>query len=172
MCIAVYAGTFDPVTFGHLSVINSASRAFQKLIALIAVHPTKEPLFSVAERMDFIRDAIPDLDNVVCDYTNGLVVEYAREQGAGFLVRGVRNETDIRYETEIANTNYSLAPEIKTFFIPADPNLACVSSSRLKEMASRGEDGSAYCTQDVWNWLQIRLECHLQYQYREITHEL
>jgi pantetheine-phosphate adenylyltransferase len=160
MRLAVYAGTFDPITHGHLSVIDAASRVFDELIVLIARHPDKKPLFSISKRMGFIRNAVSTRENVICDYTNDLVVDYARRHGAGFLVRGIRHVQDTAYETRMANFNHSLAPDIRTFFIVADPDLVHVSSSRLKEMARQGDDGSKYCTKEVWAQLQKHLRSY------------
>lgn len=157
MRIAIYAGTFDPVTRGHLSVIEAGSQAFDRLVVLIAVNPEKQPLFTVSERLDFIDQATLHLGNVSSDVTEGLVVEYARQKGARFMVRGIRGATDADYETCLANLNRTCAPEITTFFLPADPELAEVSSSRLKEMAGAGEDGSGFCSPDVWRALLSRI---------------
>jgi len=157
MRVAIYAGTFDPITKGHLSVIEAGSKAFDELVVLLAVNPKKQPLFSVDERLDFINQATGHLDNVSTDATDGVVVQYARRRDARFLVRGIRGATDADYETHLANVNRTIAPEITTFFLAADPQLAEVSSSRLKEMAGFGEDGSGSCSADVWRALRTRL---------------
>ena len=157
MRIAIYAGTFDPITQGHLSVIEAGSKAFDRLIVLIAVNPEKRPLFSAKERLLFIRQAIDHVENARCDVTDGLVVDYARHNGAMFLVRGVRGTTDAQFETTLANINRTMAPEITTFFLPAAPALSEVSSSRLKEMAAAGEkDGARFCSAEVWRFLRQR----------------
>ena len=149
MRIAVYAGTFDPVTAGHLSVIEKSSRLFDRLIVLVAVNPEKSPMFSAQERVAMLEAATLEWDNVVCESTNGFVVHHARKRNAMYLVRGVRDATDSQAETALASLNRSLAPEITTIFIPADPHLASVSSSRLKEMARNNEDLSCWCPLEV-----------------------
>ena len=150
MRIAIYAGTFDPVTLGHLSVIREGAEAFDKLIVLVADNPKKKPLFTVAERQELISQATRELDNVAVDASSELVVQYARALGARFLIRGIRDAMDMEYETSLANINRVLAPEIITFFVPADPRLLSVSSTRLKEMAQSDENGAECCPEGVW----------------------
>lgn len=157
MRIAVYAGTFDPVTRGHLSVIRTAAAVFDRLLVVVAENPKKRPLFTAAERTRFIGDAVAGLPNVECDHTDGYVVALARDRGARFLVRGVRGATDIEDEIALAQANAELAPEIRTFFVPASRELSQVSSSRLKELASSGLDVSSYCTPAVAAALAARL---------------
>ncbi|OGQ78064.1 MAG: pantetheine-phosphate adenylyltransferase [Deltaproteobacteria bacterium RIFOXYA12_FULL_58_15] len=157
MRIAVYAGTFDPITAGHLSVIEAAAEAFDRLIVLVAVNPDKHPLFNGAERQAMIEGATEHLEHVAVDTSTGLVVEYARAHGAGFLIRGIRDASDADYETQLANVNRNIAPEVTTFFVPAHTELSRLSSSNLKEMARRGEDGSAYCPALVWQQLVRKL---------------
>ncbi len=158
MRIAVYAGTFDPVTEGHLSVIRHAARLFDELIVLLAVNPDKGPLFSVAERTEMIAGSLgPQRCAIRIESTEGLVVEFARDAGATALVRGIRDATDAEYETFMAHFNRALAPDIETVFLPADSELSHVSSSGLKAMAARGEDGRAVCPAGVWSRLLERL---------------
>ena len=109
MRLAVYAGTFDPITRGHLSVIERAAPLFDQLIVLCAVNPEKVPLFTLAERLEMITEATCHLPNVRCDASEGWVVEYARRRGAQVLVRGVRGATDADAETALANANLALA---------------------------------------------------------------
>jgi pantetheine-phosphate adenylyltransferase len=155
--VAVYAGTFDPPTRGHLSVIERATELFDEVHVVCAVNPSKRPCFSLAERLSMLAEATARWPHVRCDATDGLVVDYARRQGARFLVRGVRGATDSDYETALAHANRGLAPEVQTVFLPADPNYSEVSSSRLKEMAARGEDVTAYCPPAVAARLMARL---------------
>jgi pantetheine-phosphate adenylyltransferase len=155
--VAVYAGTFDPPTRGHLSVVERAARLFDEVVVLCAVNPGKRPLFSPADRVAMLADAVAHLTNVRCDHDKGFVVAYARRIGARYLVRGVRGATDAHEETRLAAQNHGLAPEVETVFLPADPALSEVSSSRLKEMALRGEDLSGHCTPAVAARLVARL---------------
>ncbi|MGC4093874.1 MAG: pantetheine-phosphate adenylyltransferase [Polyangiaceae bacterium] len=149
MKIAVYAGTFDPLTLGHLSVIERAVQLFDELHVLIAENPEKRPLFTLEQRLDFLRDATRELGSVKVASTAGLVVEYARAMGARFLVRGVRGATDAEYEAWLAAADKGLAPEVQTLFLPADPELSRVSSSRLKQLSREGADVSAWATPRV-----------------------
>ncbi len=155
--VAIYAGTFDPFTLGHLSVVETAAKAFDRVVVLVAVHPTKKPMFQINERVTLIEKETEHLPGVTCDSTNGLVVEYARCVGAHALVRGVRGATDVEYETELATFNRNAAPEIATFFLPADPGLAQVSSSALKKIAREGRDGTRFCSPLVWQALINRI---------------
>ena len=146
MKIALYAGSFDPVTRGHLSVIQRASELFDRLEVVIAENPTKQALFGLEQRLAFLRDAVHVFSNVSVSYTSGYVVELARQRGAGFLVRGVRGATDADYEAELAALNRRLAPSIQTVFLPAEPELSQLSSSALKALAAEGHDVSAWAT--------------------------
>ena len=146
MRVAVYAGTFDPVTRGHLSVIERGARLFDRLLRRRRGEPGKQPLFSRrGTRRRCSRRSRARWPNVACASTEGYVVDLAREHGARYLVRGVRGATDVEAEIALANLNRELAPEIETVFIPAHPELSEVSSSKLKELAREGADLSRYC---------------------------
>ena len=145
MRLAVYAGTFDPVTRGHLSVIERAAALFDRLLVVVAVNPEKKPLFSAEERVEMIREVSAPWPNVEATSTEGFVVDLARERGARYLVRGVRSATDVDSEITLANMNHALAPSVETVFIPAHPELSEVSSSKLKELFVAGADVSRYC---------------------------
>lgn len=160
MRIAVYAGTFDPITRGHLSVIERSAALFDRLVVVVAVNPDKQPLFSVQERVDMIREVVSPWPAVECTSTEGYVVELAREKSARYLVRGVRSCTDAESEIMLANLNHALAPEIETVFIPAHPELSEVSSSRLKELAREGADISLYCPAGIAARLLERVAAH------------
>lgn len=156
--IAVYAGTFDPVTAGHLSVIERAVRMFDQVIVVVAIHPTKAPLFSEGERLEMLREAVRHLGaTITCESTMGYVVAFARARDAGFLIRGLRGTPDAEYETALAHANHALAPEIETVFLPARPDLAEVSSSRLKELVAAGADVARFCPRGVLSRLRARL---------------
>jgi pantetheine-phosphate adenylyltransferase len=155
--IGVYAGTFDPITYGHLSVIERAVQLFDRVIVLVAVNPEKQPLFSGEERVRMIRAVTRAFSNVECAATAGYVVDFARGQGARHLVRGVRSSTDVESEIALANANHALAPEIETVFIPAHPALSDVSSSALKALVRQGADVSVYCPRSIAESLEARL---------------
>ena len=160
MRVAVYAGTFDPITLGHLSVLQRGARLFQKLWVLVAVNPRKDPLFSGEERVQMIQEVTTRWPNVQAAWSDGFVVAFARTKGASYLVRGVRGATDAEEEITLANLNHQLAPEIQTVFIPAHPDLSDVSSSKLKALASDGLDISRYCPPGIEARLLRRITCN------------
>ncbi len=156
MRVAVYAGTFDPITTGHLSVIERAARLFDQLVVLVAVNPSKSPMFSLNERIAMIGETTAHVANVACEGTGDLVVACAKARGAVALIRGIRGATDAEYEIELAQTNRLLAPEMTTLFIPADPHLSEVSSSQLKDLAAQGMDVRRYAPASVLRRLVAR----------------
>ncbi len=149
MRIAVYGGTFDPITRGHLSVIERGVRLFDRLVVVIGINPSKQPLFSVEERTLMLREVTNLWPNVECDSTDGYIVDLAHRRGAQYLVRGVRSCTDVESEIVLAQMNHELAPDIETVFVPAHRELSEVSSSRLKELAIQGKDISRYCPPEL-----------------------
>jgi pantetheine-phosphate adenylyltransferase len=157
MTIAVYAGSFDPVTAGHLSVVRQAARLFGHVVVVVAINPDKRTLLTVAERMELLREVVALHPNVTVASTEGLIVDYARAIGASVLLRGVRGATDAQFETTLAQANRALAPDLATLFLPAESHLAEVSSSRLKEKLARGEDVSDFCPPAVAAKLRSRL---------------
>ena len=147
---AIYAGTFDPITTGHLSVIERGVDLFDQLIIVVAVNPDKHPLFSVQERVDMINDIVFAHRSVQVISTTGYVVHEARKfHEVHYLLRGIRNCTDARAELHLALLNKELAPEIETVFVPAHPELSDVSSSKLKELALHGQDISKFCPSEI-----------------------
>jgi pantetheine-phosphate adenylyltransferase len=149
MAIAIYAGSFDPLSYGHLSVIREAARIFAHVRVLVAVNPGKAALFELEERVELIVEVVRRMPQVSVDATEGLVVEYAREVGAGFLIRGLRTSLDAEYEIALANENRQRAPEITTIFLPAEPEYASITSSEIRELARRGGDVAALCPPTV-----------------------
>ena len=133
--VAVYPGTFDPITLGHLNVVERASRLFDRLIVGVGINMEKQPLFDTSERQRLIVEATGHLDNIeVRDFT-GLAVEFVKQCQAQVMVRGVRPITDIPAELTMMMANRRLAPEIETLFMIADGELAHVSSSLIKQIA-------------------------------------
>jgi pantetheine-phosphate adenylyltransferase len=167
MRIALYAGTFDPITRGHLSVIERAARLFDRLLIVVAVNPDKRPLFAPVERVEMV---VAGWDNVSCAATEDYVVHLARQVGARYLVRGIRGATDVEGEIALATANHALAPEVETVFVPAHPELSEVSSSRLKQLAGQGIDVSRYCPAEIVPRLRLRLEAQAA-EKGEGTHE-
>jgi len=154
--VAVYAGSFDPVTLGHRSVAEKAAMMFDRVVCLVAIHPSKRPLFEAEERVRLLSEAMSELPNVSADFTAGFTVDYARSVGARVLVRGVRDGSDADYETQLARLNQDLAPEIVTIFVPADRALSRVSSSRLRELAHARQPLESLCHPAVASALRTR----------------
>jgi pantetheine-phosphate adenylyltransferase len=139
--VAVYPGTFDPITNGHLDILERALRLFDKVIVALAVNPRKQPLFTVEERIEFIRGAVPHHDERLEFASNdGLLVEFCAQRGATVIVRGLRALADFEYEFQFAHMNRRLAPKVDTVFFMTDERNHYVSSSLVKEVASLGGD--------------------------------
>ena len=147
--LAVYAGSFDPVTNGHLDLIERASALFDRVIVAIGIHPTRKPLFSADERMALIKQVSAHLPNVVVDSFDGLLIGYCKSKGARVIVRGLRAATDFEYELQIAHANADLEPSIDTIFLPTRTNYGFVSASLVREIASHGGDVSRYAPEVV-----------------------
>jgi len=138
---AVYPGTFDPITNGHLDILGRALKLFERVIVTIAPNERKHPLFTVEERIRFIRDAMAHVGpRLEFESFEGLLVEFCRARGAGVIVRGLRALADFEYEFQFAHMNRRLAPEVDTVFFMTDERNHYVSSSLVKEVASFGGD--------------------------------
>ncbi|MBB6675496.1 pantetheine-phosphate adenylyltransferase [Cohnella nanjingensis] len=133
--IAVYPGSFDPVTFGHLDIIRRAAKQFDTLIVAVLNNTTKSPLFTVEERTGLLREVTKDLPNVEIDSFRDLLVRYMRSRNAQVSVRGVRSVTDFEYELQMASTNRQLDEGIETIFMMTNPKYSYLSSSIVKEIA-------------------------------------
>jgi pantetheine-phosphate adenylyltransferase len=136
--LAVYPGSFDPITNGHIDIIRRASSLFERLIVAVLKNPAKQPLFSVQEREWMIRESVEDLDNVEVDSFNGLTVDYAKSRKAGLLVRGLRAISDFEFEFQLAAMNHKLHPDVETVFMMTNTKYSFLSSSSVKEAASFG----------------------------------
>ncbi|MBQ6679754.1 MAG: pantetheine-phosphate adenylyltransferase [Lachnospiraceae bacterium] len=149
MTTALYPGSFDPVTYGHLDIIRRAAAMCDHLYVAVLNNSSKKPLFSVEEREELIREALNDLDNVtVCSFS-GLTIDFAKELGAHVIVRGLRAVTDFEYELQMAQTNRKMAPDIDTVFLTTGLEYAYLSSSITKEVARFGGDISAFVPEFV-----------------------
>jgi pantetheine-phosphate adenylyltransferase len=135
---AIYAGTFDPMTMGHLDVVERAARIFPELIVAVTAVTGKSTLFSKEERVELVSKALAGLSNVTVTLFDGLLVEYARSQGAGVLIRGLRAFSDFEYEFQMALTNRRLAPDIETLFLMPKQDYSFLSSTNVKQVASLG----------------------------------
>lgn len=141
--LAVYPGSFDPITSGHVDILMRSLELFDKVIVAIATNPNKEPLFTLDERQAFIRDALGDhTARVELSHNDGLLVEYCKKVGASTIVRGLRALNDFEYEFQLAHMNRRLAPGVDTVFFMTDERNHYVSSSLVKEVASFGGDVS------------------------------
>lgn len=156
---AIYPGTFDPITFGHLDIIKRASKIFDKLYISIAENTQKKPLLSLTERKELVTDAIniTKIDSncqIIIDSFSGLLVEYARSKECKVLVRGLRAISDFEYEFQMSCMNSKLASEIQTIFLPASDNMQFISSRFVKQIASLSGDISELVTANTKEKLQ------------------
>jgi pantetheine-phosphate adenylyltransferase len=142
--LAVYAGSFDPPTLGHLDLIERASALFSDVIVGIGRHPTRSPLFSIEERVDLVSRVSAHLSNVVVEAFDGLLIQYCKEKQARVIVRGLRAATDFEYELQIAHANADLEPDVDTVFLPTRTKNGFISASLVREIASHGGDVSRY----------------------------
>ena len=146
MSVAVYPGSFDPITNGHLDVIRRASGVFERIVVGVLANPRKQPLLSVEERIDIIREALAvdgaSADGIEVASFDGLTVDFCRARGAGFIVRGLRAISDFETEMQLAHNNRKLAPEVDTVFFMTAVEHGYVSSSLVKEIAAFGGDVS------------------------------
>ena len=140
MIIAVYPGSFDPPTFGHLDVIKRASVAFDRVVVGVLNNSAKSPLFSAEERVNIIKKETADIPHVYVKAFDGMTVNFAKEEGARIIVRGLRAVTDFEYELQMAQTNRVLSPEIDTVFMTTSLEYAYLSSTIMKEVAFLGGD--------------------------------
>ncbi len=155
---AIYPGTFDPITLGHLDVITRAAAVFDRLIVAVAVSPRKQLWFSLEERVNLVRasaDGVPNLEVMPFD---GLLVEFARRQQVHVLVRGLRAFSDFEYEFQMALSNRKLAPDVETMFLMTSDNYSYISSSAVREVAELGGDSSLLVPPCVQVALQRKLE--------------
>ena len=149
MKTGIYAGSFDPITLGHLDVIRRAARITKRLIIAVLNNNAKSPAFSVEERLELIRKVTRDIPNVEVMSFSGLTVDFAKEQNANVLVRGLRAVTDFEYELQIAQLNHELNPEVDTIFLTTSVEYSYLSSSIVKEIASYGGDISQFVPEEV-----------------------
>ena len=149
MKIAVYPGSFDPATYGHLDVIQRASVSFDKVVVGVLHNSSKSPLFSVEERVNILEKATENLPNVVVKAFEGLSVNFARENKAQVIIRGLRAVTDFEYELQMAQTNRVLAPDIDTVFLTTSLEYAYLSSTIMKEVAYFGGDLSKFAPKEI-----------------------
>lgn len=147
--VAVYTGSFDPLTLGHLDIITRAASLFDRLIIAIGEARGKNTLFTIDERVAMIRESCSHMSNVEATSFSGLAVEFAAKVGASALVRGLRSGADYTYEVTMAQMNRSLRPNLETIFLPTSPALSHISSTLAKEIASHGGDAGLLCSPQI-----------------------
>ena len=151
---ALYAGSFDPVTNGHLDVVRNAVRLADKLVLAVGIHPGKAPLFSAEERLEMLRECFAPLAKeagcaIEAITFADLVVQCARRTGANLLIRGLRDGTDFNYEMQMAGMNASMVPEVQTVFLPASPDVRPITATLVRQIAGMGGDVSAFVPASV-----------------------
>lgn len=158
MVRAIYPGSFDPATFGHLDVIKRAAELFDEVIVGVLMNSEKSPLFSVEERVNILEKATKDIPNVIIKPFNGLSVNFAKENEAQVIVRGLRAVTDFEYELQMAQTNRVLAPDVDTVFLTTSLEYAYVSSTIMKEVARFGGDLSKFAPPEIIQALHSKMQ--------------
>ena len=153
---AMCAGTFDPITMGHLDVIERASRIFPRVVIGVATNSGKNPLFGLEERMELVRQATAHIKGVEVDSFNGLLVDFAESKGIRVIVRGLRAFSDFEYEFQMALTNRKLKPTIETIFLMPKQDYSYVSSSNVREVAQLGGDIAQFVPPPVQRALEVQ----------------
>ena len=167
MSIAIYPGSFDPVTNGHLDVIKRGAKVFEHLIVAVADNPAKQALFTREERVDMIREVSRGHKNVVVDWFEGLVVDYVRKKKASVILRGIRTISDFEYEYQMALTNRTFAHEIETVFVMTHEEFSFISSRLIKEAAALGGDVSSFVPKEVERWLKKKYSAETRTRKRD-----
>ena len=158
MKIAIYPGSFDPVTSGHLNIIRRAAKIFDKLIVCVMVNAGKNPMFTLEERVDLIRRVAGGLPNVEVDSSSELLADYARRRGSCVIVKGLRAGSDFENEFQMALINHKINPELDTMFLTAESQYMYLSSSTVKELGNYGVDLSDFLPSEIIPDFQARIE--------------
>ncbi|TET17860.1 MAG: pantetheine-phosphate adenylyltransferase [Candidatus Cloacimonadota bacterium] len=154
---AVYPGTFDPITKGHLDVINRVQKLFSEIVILIAYHNEKEPLFTIKERKEMITETVKKMENVGVDSYDGLLVDYAKKHNIRIIIRGLRAISDFEYEFQMALMNRKIRPEVETLFLVPHESYTYLSSSLIKEIIAVGGNVSHFVPPIVNTYLKNRI---------------
>ncbi len=149
MKTALVSGSFDPLTVGHLNIIQRASVMFDKVYVTVFINADKTPRFDVSARLEMLRVACKHLDNVICDTNDGMLADYCKEKGIQTVVKGARNAADFEYEVKMAHFNRERNPELDTVILPAEAGLEYISSTALYERIKSGEDLGKYLPDGV-----------------------
>lgn len=156
MKIAIYPGSFDPITNGHLDIIERASKMCDKLIVSVIYNPNKNPLFSLEERKKLVEESVKDYKNVSVDYFSGLLIDYAKQNQATAIIKGLRAISDFEYELQMALMNQKLCPSIETVFLMTTSEYSFLSSSLIKEVASFGGSINGLVPENVYKAVMDR----------------
>ena len=156
--LAIYAGTFDPITLGHVDLIERSAEIFDRLLLAVAIDSPKDTLFSVEERVGLMREVVTGMANVQVEAFPGLLVNYARSRGARALIRGIRAYSDFEFEFQMALTNRKLAPEIETLFMMPKESHSYISSSTVKQVGLLGGDVSEFVPAPVVELLRQKAQ--------------
>lgn len=154
MKTAIYPGSFDPITKGHLDVLERAASIFDKVIIVVSVNTSKQSFISTEDRIRLIKECCKDLKNVEVDSYDGLTVNYAKEKGANVLIRGLRAVSDFEYEMQLSQVNNALEPQINTVFLITKPKYNFISSSSIREIAIMKGDVSKFVPEPVQKFLE------------------
>ena len=149
MVTAIYPGSFDPVTRGHLDIIKRAAKINDKLIVAVLINSAKDPLFTIEERVELLKECCKDIPNVTVESFDGLTVDFAKKKHASVMVRGLRAVTDFENEIQLAQTNHALMPGIETMFLATSIKWSYLSSTIVKEAARYGSNISKFVTPNV-----------------------
>jgi len=158
MTLAIYPGSFDPITNGHLDVLKTGAEIFDKVIIAVARNPQKDGFLSADERIELIKESVAGLKNVEVDSFEGLTINYARAKGAKVLIRGLRAVSDFEYEMQLSQTNRALDDSIKTVFLITRPKYNFISSSTVKEILCNGGDISKFVPDAVYKRLKPEIK--------------
>lgn len=159
MKIAIYPGSFDPITKGHLDILKTAAEIFDKVIIAVAKNPAKTGFLPVDVRVNLIKESVKDLENVEVDSFEGLTINYARDRNATVLIRGLRAVSDFEYEMQLSQANSALASEVKTVFLTTKPKYNFISSSTIKEIYLNHGDISKFVSEPVNEYLKNSHKC-------------
>ena len=158
MKIAIYPGSFDPITSGHLNIIRRTAKIFDKLIVCVMVNSAKKPMFTRDERVDLIRQVTADIPNVEVDSSSELLAEYAKKKGSCIIVKGLRAGSDFENEFQMALINHKINPDLDTMFLTAESQFMYLSSSTVKELAGYGVELSDFLPEAIIPDVQERIK--------------
>jgi pantetheine-phosphate adenylyltransferase len=154
---AIYPGSFDPITNGHLDVVKRTVKLFDEVVIAVLSNQDKEAFISIKDRIELVKESVKDLKNVSVESFSGLTVKYAQERGADIIIRGLRAPSDFEYELEMSQINYFLANGLETLFIMTSPKYSFIRSSRVKEVVSLGGDIKDFVPPAVYKYLYQKM---------------